>query len=224
MKTKRVIAVFSLAALLLVPAAVVQAVPETTTQRKAEAKQRVAEAKEEAKAKSLEAKARAEQRKTVLAASKCEARKERLKANVPKLSQGVTSVKKTLDKNYDRIKAVHDSGKLTSADYDELLAVVDEEKARAETAMSLIDPTPVNIDCAAATLGTQLDSYRATVKEARTSLKSYHRALVDLVSSMNASETDKSGETDKNTQDIEQTQTPATRQNNRTGEMNNESN
>lgn len=45
----------------------------------------------------------------------------------------------------------------------------------------------MTVDCAAQGLGTQLDSYRSTVKATRDSLKEYHKALVDLVSAMNAS-------------------------------------
>ena len=163
------------------------AVTEAAAEPSTMAREKAAAAKEAAKARVLQAKADAQARKLTLAADRCEARKEKLTAVVPKLGKGVTSVKASLDKNYDRIVAVHESGKLNTPDYDTLVAAVDDAKATAEGSISAIDPSSVTVDCSNKSLGTQLDSYRQVVKETRDDLKAYHKALVDLVSAMNAS-------------------------------------
>ena len=163
------------------------AVTETATEPSTMAREKAAAAKEAAKARVLQAKADAQARKLTLAADRCEARKEKLTAVVPKLGKGITSVKASLDKNYDRIVAVHEGGKLNTPDYDTLFAAVDDAKATAEGSISAIDPSSVTVDCSNKSLGTQLDSYRQVVKETRDDLKAYHKALVDLVSAMNAS-------------------------------------
>ena len=150
-------------------------------------RERIANAKEAAKERALQAKAEAQERKLTLAADRCEAMKEKLVAVVPRLGNGVTSVKTSLDKNYDRIVAVHESGKLDTPDYDTLVSAVDEAKTAAEASMALVDPSSITIDCDNKGLGTQLDDYRSVIKAARDDLKSYHKALVDLVSAMNAS-------------------------------------
>ena len=150
-------------------------------------RERIANAKEAAKERALQAKAEAQERKLTLAADRCEAMKEKLVAVVPRLGNGVTSVKTSLDKNYDRIVAVHESGKLDTPDYDTLVSAVDEAKTAAEASIALVDPSSITIDCDNKGLGTQLDDYRSVIKAARDDLKSYHKALVGLVSAMNAS-------------------------------------
>jgi len=190
-------------AAVLVPVSAYAVTDTSQQQTKPAVTERVEAAKKAAKEKSLQAKADAEARKLVLAETKCTNMKERLVTTVPKLSTSVTSLKEKLDKNYDRIVAVHESGKLDAPDYDTLVAAVEVAKGEAETTIDLIDPSSVTVDCTKSGLGTQLDSYRATVKETKTSLKTYHKALVDLVSTMNASgdKTSESGtdQTDTNT-------------------------
>lgn len=184
---KRIIICMALLVMAIVPVSA-YAIPENAAQRQpADVAERITAAKEAAKAKSLQAKAEAEQRKLTITQDRCDAMKDRLVTTVPKLSQGVNTVKATLDKNYTRIEAVHAKGTLNTPDYDSLVATVEEAKAKAETSISLIDPSSVTVDCASRGLGTQLDSYRSTLKEARTSLKEYRIGLVNLVSAMNAS-------------------------------------
>lgn len=171
--------------------------PSTTPAQGGQVKlsERITAAKEAAKEKTVKAKEAAKERKLTMAQSKCDAMKDRLVATVPKLATGVKSVKSTLDKNYERIQAIHNKGTLSAPNYDELAAAVEVAKASAETSIALIDPSSVTVDCAAKGLGMQLDSYRSTVKEARTDLKAYREALVNLVSAMNASEKTTNGDT-----------------------------
>lgn len=184
---KTIIGLAVMAAVLLPVSAYALSDKANSNASKADATERVNAAKERAREKSLEAKAKAEERKLTLQADKCEDRKDKLAAVVPRLSKSIESLKSNLDKNYDRIKLVKESGKLNVVNYDDLALAVDEAKATAEISISLVDPASVTVDCTAQGLGTQLDSYRSTVKATRDSLKEYHKALVDLVSAMNAS-------------------------------------
>lgn len=186
---KKLVMSIGLLLLLLVPVAA-HAESETETEsehRSGDMSVRIKEAKEHAKERSTKAKTEAEGRKLEVSQKKCENMKDRITTVVPKMQKGVTQVKANLDKKFDRVKAIHEKGTLQTPDYDALATKVEEAKAQAETAISMIDPSSVTVDCAAKGLGTQLDSYRATVKEARTSLKAYRTALVNLVSAMHAS-------------------------------------
>lgn len=196
---KKHLAILTLVALsiALVPAsalAVAETVGEPATPA---ARERATSAKEAAKARVEQVKAEVKARKLTLATDRCEAKKAKLVAIVPKLGNGVTSVKASLDKNYDRIQAVHESGKLDASEYDTLVLAVDEAKAAAEASIESVDPSSITIDCENSELGTKLDGYRAVVQEARTSLKAYHKALVELVSSMNASSNSSEESTDE---------------------------
>lgn len=190
---KRILA-SSIIAAVLVPVAAYAVPPDE--QARAQAEQRVSAARDEAKVRSFEAKQAAQARRLTIAADKCSAMKDRLAAVVPRLGQNLTSVKSTLDKSYDRIKAAHDKGTLTVSNYNMLVVAVDAAKAAAETSMNLVDPSSVTVDCAAHGLGTQLDSYRSTIREARTALKEYRQKLVDLISAMSASSDTTKKETD----------------------------
>lgn len=84
--------------------------PETTEENRATtvrersegereaAKERTEADREAAKERAEEAKSKAQERKLTFAADRCEARKEKLTAIVPKLGNGITSVKVSLDK------------------------------------------------------------------------------------------------------------------------------
>lgn len=184
---KKILVSLGLFVLLFAPASAFAVSDSETEHRPGGLGARIKEAKENARERSTKAKEEAKQRKLEVSEKKCESMKGRIAEVVPKMQKGVTQVKSNLDKKYDRIKAIHDKGTLQTAEYDTLAAKVEEAKAQAETAISLIDPSTVTVDCAVKGLGTQLDSYRATVKEARTSLKVYRTALVNLVSAMHAS-------------------------------------
>lgn len=184
---KKILVSLGLFVLLFAPASAFAVSDSETEHRPGDLGARIKEAKESARERSTKAKEEAKQRKLEVSEKKCESMKGRIAEVVPKMQKGATQVKANLDKKFDRVKAIHDKRTLQTPDYDALAAKVEEAKAQAETAISMIDPASVTVDCAAKGLGTQLDSYRATVKEARTSLKAYRTALVNLVSAMNAS-------------------------------------
>lgn len=147
-----------------------------------QAKQRVEAAKHDLE----KVKAEAQERKTVLKKERCDTFQDKLKAGVPKLSQSVQSLQKKLDTKYLKVVAIHDSGKLTVADYDKLNADTQAAKAAADVAVAGVLAQNVTVECTSGKLGARLDEYRATVQYAKTALKAYHKALVALVSAMNA--------------------------------------
>lgn len=160
----------------------------STTEQESEAlKTRVEEAREAAKARVESAREAAKERKIALKQDRCEAQKDKLTERLPRLSQSVTSVKKVLDAKYEKVIAINKSGKLTVSNFDELDAEIKVKQQSAQTAVDNIDPATFAIDCNNNDLGVQLDSYRATVNEAKTALKGYRTALVNLVSALNAS-------------------------------------
>lgn len=84
------------------------------------ATERINAAKERARENVMDAKDKAE-RKLTLRVEKCEDRKDKLITVVPNLSKSIESLKSNLDKNYDRIKVVKESGKLSAVNYDDCL-------------------------------------------------------------------------------------------------------
>jgi len=163
-----------------------QEVQREVVKKRAEALREAA--KKEAEVRSEHAKQAAEERHAIVKKDRCVERKNKLTEALPRLSQGATSVKKTLDDKYQRVQDIHASNKLTAANYDTLKANVDAAKLAAETSIGMVTPSSVTIDCENGSLGTQLDSYRSTVRVARDSLKKYHAALVELIRALTSAE------------------------------------
>lgn len=169
-------------------------------------RQQVTTAKQEAKQKVEQAKAEAQNRKLQLSAQKCTSYKDRVAAVVPKLSNGLTTVKSRLDTHYQKVQDIYAKNVLTVNNYDQLKADVDAAKAAAETAIETIDHKSVVADCENRDLGTQLNSYRSTIKAAREKVKAYHHSLVTLVSAMKSAneKTDTADAANKTTQEAKQ--------------------
>ena len=149
-------------------------------------RERIEQAKEAAKVKAEQAKEAAKARQLALKQDRCEAHKTKLTERLPQLSQNVTTIKKVLDEKYAKVTAIYKSGKLSTANYDELDAVIKEKQEVAATAISELDPVATTIDCNDNGLGVVLDSFRASLCEVKTALKDYRIALVDMVSALNA--------------------------------------
>lgn len=133
-----------------------------------------------------EIKQQVEARKIELQKEKCEARQTKLEELLPRLSNGATTIKTTIDKNFERAKSFYESGKLTVDNYDQLVNAIDLAKGDAEDALAALETYPVEVNCADASVGQQLDTYRTAVKEVRDSLKAYRTAVVDLISALKA--------------------------------------
>lgn len=166
---------------------VVQALDDTT-ERGEVAKQQAEERREvirvQVEERREEIRQKVEERKVVIQKNVCERRITSLKRTMPRVSQGATSVKESLDTMYERVQGFYESGQLTVANYEELTALIDTEKAEAESAIELVDAAAFVPDCENETVGEQLDSYRLTVQAAKDELKAYRTALVQLINSL----------------------------------------
>lgn len=148
--------------------------------------EKMLKAREEAKARKLEIQQDVKEKRAQIKMDVCERRQEHLSKMRPHLAQGATSVKKAIDKVYDRVVGFYESGQLTVENYEELVANIEAAKAAAEEAQAAVASYTFEIDCENPKLGEQLDGYRMVVKEAKNSLKEYRKALVELIKSMRA--------------------------------------
>ena len=115
----------------------------------------------------------------------CEKRKEKLENNLEILSTQAAKLKTVIDTMFIRVQGFYDEGKLTVENYDDLKTAVETASADADAAVSTIESFNLEIDCENTNLGRQLDGFRTAVKETRTALKDYRKALVELISAMN---------------------------------------
>lgn len=158
------------------------------------------EAKMKAEERVAEIKKKVAERKAEVNAEKCEAREARIQAKLPKLAKNATTLKTVIDRMYTRVQGFYAKGQLTVANYAELKTAVDTAKADAEEAIEAIDSFEFTFDCDTAGVGTQLDSYRTVVGEAKTALKEYRTKLVDLISAMKSAKAS-SNDSDDSTED-----------------------
>jgi archaellum component FlaC len=151
--------------------------------------------------------AEVEERKISVQNDVCERRKEVLSNVMPRLSQGATSVKKSMDTVYERVVGFYESGQLTVANYDELVSAVEVAKANSEASIQAVNEFEFELDCENSSVGEQLDGFRSAVSAAREELKVYKSTLVELISSMRAeaaSSTDESTETSEDSAESEE--------------------
>lgn len=126
------------------------------------------------------------QRKETIKQENCERRKAKLTSAMPKMANGANTVKSVIDKHYERVQGFYADGQLTVDNYDELVAAIELAKTEAEAALQTVNDYKFEIDCSANNTGEQLDAYRTAIKDAKTALKAYRKALVDLISSLRA--------------------------------------
>jgi hypothetical protein len=174
------------------------------------AKARAEEARTSAEERKAEILQRTEERKAEVKADVCERRQLVLERIMPRLSQGATSVKSSIDTIYTRVAGFYESGQLTVENYDELVSEIEVAKANAEAAITAIDGQSFTLDCENPSAGQQLDGFRMAVREAKDSLKEYRKTVVELISSMrsaastqNDSDTEETSDTDTNQNDTE---------------------
>lgn len=152
--------------------------------RAQEAQAQAQDVRKSAEARVAEIKQEVEQRKATVKQEVCERRQAKLAAKMPRLSTGANSVKKAIDKVYERVQGFYESGQLTVVNYDELKAAVDAAKADSEASLGAVTDYTFELDCDNPNVGEQLDGYRLAINEARDSLKIYRDKLVDLISAM----------------------------------------
>lgn len=149
---------------------------------------------------------RVEERRAQVKADVCERRQENLTRVMPRLSQGATSVKSSIDTMYDRVVGFYESGQLTVSNYDALIADIEEAKADSESALETIAISTFTLDCDNPSVGQQLDGYRLAVRDAKDILKEYRKSLVALISSMRAEAAEQGDAIDSTEDNADQTE------------------
>lgn len=122
----------------------------------------------------------------------CEQKREKLQNGTRTMYRGAESVKMSLDTMYTRVAEFYESGKLTTPNYAALVDKIELAKKDAETSMeALSSRAPDAVDCTDMKTATRLEGDKLAGEGAKTALKNYRKALVDLISALksaNASE------------------------------------
>lgn len=142
---------------------------------KANAKERAETLKNEAKAR------KAELRKDV-----CELRQAKLATMPSRVTKNATVLQTVLDRKYTRVQEFYASNNLSITNYENLKQNVDTAQASAQAAVSTLDEFNITIDCENPGIGQQLDGLRSATNDAKTKLKAYRKALVDLITAISS--------------------------------------
>jgi hypothetical protein len=191
---KKLLLVAAIFSVLIVAPVSAQQVEQPQSARE-EAQKRAAERQQSREDRVAEIKKEAEARKIEFQKERCEAREQRLRELLPKLANGGERVKSAIDKSYTRVQTFYETGKLTVTNYQQLVDAIELAKANAESALQTVESYQFVVDCDKEGVGTQLDSYRTAVQEAREALKTYRKAVVDLISALRAEAAEKRSET-----------------------------
>ncbi len=159
--------------------------PDVSTQR-AQAQENSQTARQQSQERVEAIKQEVAERRAEIEQEVCERRQDRLNTVMPRLATSSNTLKSTFDTIYERVQGFYDSGQLTVENYDELKEAVDAAQANAEAAVEAINNYEFELDCENSNVGQQLDGFRQAVSEARTELKSYQEALVNLISALRA--------------------------------------
>lgn len=159
------------------------------SQIREQAETRAEETRTTAEQRKQEVMQQVEERRAEIKQDVCERRQQALTNVMPRLAQGATSVKQSMDTMYDRVVGFYESGQLTVDNYETLVGAIETAKANAETALATVEGQTFTLDCTDPNVGQQLDGYRLSIQEARTVLKEYKKALVDLISALKAAAT-----------------------------------
>lgn len=140
-------------------------------------------AKEQAEALKSEAKAR----KIELKKDICEKRQAKLATIPSRVIKNSTVLQNVLDRKYARVQEFYASKSLSLANYESLKQNVDNTQASAQTAVDALSDFNITINCEAPGIGQQLDGLRSATNDAKTKLKAYRKALVDLITAISES-------------------------------------
>lgn len=147
---------------------------------------RIAEHKDEARQKIEEKRENAQIKSTEKRQEACERRVANIEAKFDRLDQHANRLLSVIDSFYAKVTGFYERGQLTVSNYDELLASVDEAKASAAAEVAALENLSVDIDCTDPDVAVSVATFRETTSSARTALKAYRAALVDLISAMHA--------------------------------------
>lgn len=144
-------------------------------------------AKSQAKTKSEEIKQQVKDRKIELKKEVCERRQARL-INVPsRMNKNASTLQGVLDKKYAKVQEFYTTKNLTVTNYETLKSNVDTAQAASQAAVDALKDYNFTFSCDTPGLGQQLDGLRLVANEAKTKLKDYRKALVDLINSITSS-------------------------------------
>lgn len=146
---------------------------EKVNQRKSEAKEKVEERRQTVKQQSKES------RKDV-----CGKNKDKLTRSMSKVSEQATRHMETFDSIYERVQGFYESGKLTTADYDQLDQAATDAQSQAYAEIMSLEELAGEVDCDNPDVAASVTAFKDAAGGAKESLKQYRRSLVDLISSL----------------------------------------
>jgi hypothetical protein len=159
------------------------------------------------------AESRAEEKKQQVAAKLDENKKkvcEKRHANITKVMHRMQArSEKQLEvftKIADRTKAFYQEKQRTVANYDDLVAAVDEKKQAAELTLTAGSEAIAGFTCDSSDPIAAKDLFKAQLKDQITALKAYKTAVKDLIVGVKSAQ----GEASRSTNDTETTQTDTT--------------
>lgn len=160
--------------------------------KKSEASQRAKERAEQLKkteeVRKEEIKEKVEAKKVEIKKDICENRQERLTSLQPRVSNKASEIKTLLDQRYDKVVEFYTSKNLTVENYESLIQAIEVAKANSATAISALNGYKFEVDCTSETVADQLAAYREAASGAKASLKEYRSKLVDLITSIKATQ------------------------------------
>jgi len=126
----------------------------------------------------------------------CEARKTSLTNRMTNAVSQAERHKAVFDKIYTRVQDFYTNKKLNVSDYDSLKTAVDTAQADAAASIQALKDTDISVDCTSSTVADSVSAFQTAVGSTRDSLKSYRKALVDLINSLKGASTGQSDSQD----------------------------
>jgi hypothetical protein len=126
----------------------------------------------------------------------CEARKTSLTNRMTNAVFQAERHKAVFDKIYTRVQDFYTNKKLNVSDYDSLKTAVDTAQADAAASIQALKDTDISVDCTSSTVADSVSAFQTAVGSTRDSLKSYRKALVDLINSLKGASTGQSDSQD----------------------------
>lgn len=119
----------------------------------------------------------------------CEARKTALTARMNLVVKEAQAHKTYFDNVYTKVKAYHDTKKLTVVNYDSLVATVDTDQSNAATSISALQGLDVSVDCTSQTVADSIGTFQQAVKATRDALKTYRTDIIAVITALKAAST-----------------------------------
>lgn len=149
------------------------------------------EMRETAKLKAIEQaeaiRSEAKARKIEFKKDVCEKRQAKLATIPSRVTKNSSVLQNVLDRKYTRVQDFYASKNLTIANYETLKQNVDTAQASAQAAVISLSEFNITINCDNPGIGQQLDGLRLATNDAKTKLKAYRKALVDLITAISES-------------------------------------